>query len=257
MVRDLISACCVIFIGILKGGVANGRELVSPFPSTVKNVSIPNTHVLARAQGVVLRGMTPRTKEELRSLSEFGIDEILIFRNDVAGEPGIKEELALINETPKIRAVHLIPFKWKEINEFRAACRDTLRGLKLIQNALLTAESGLFFHCTVGEDRTGYLAGLYRVIFENAASDKVFSEEMCAHGYAEGDPGKPKWVSKIVHENITVLFIKMLALVGSGKLSASKLDMSACNTDPGAGVEFGRPLPERFATLKCKQPAGQ
>lgn len=228
--------------------------LRAPFKSTVDGVSIRNTHLVAQGEGnsFIMRGMAPLSLEDVNELTNVGVNEIIIFRNDVAGETGITDELKLISANGKVRATHLIPFKWKEIPDFKSACQDTIKALTLLKTALQTAKTGLFFHCTVGEDRTGYLSGLYRILFQNMPAQMAFETEMCAHGYAEGDPGKPGFVVDDVHKNITVLYLKMLLLIERKELAGDKLDLNVCESDPGDNIEFKEKLTVRMAQHKCK-----
>jgi hypothetical protein len=211
--------------------------LRSPIPSTVKGITIRNTHLLAEENGVVLRGMEPRSSKEVGQLVKFGITDVLIFRNDVAADKGNKGEEHLLKEAG-IQSVHKIPFKWKDLSGFKTPCRQTVQALKLIRQALATPHKGLFFNCTVGEDRTGYLAGLYRVIFENKKPEDVFENEMCKFGYAEGDSTKPPAVVATVHENITPLYLKMAALAHAGRLTPDHLDERACDEEPDIQIDL-------------------
>lgn len=216
---------------------ASAEPLLSPFPSTVPGVSIPNTHLVARDKGLILRGMAPLKAEQLSELVKGGINEILIFRNDVPGEAGIASEIQLISNNPDIRATHIIPFRWKEIKDFRTACLDSVRALRLMKDVLNTPGRGLFFHCTVGEDRTGYLAGLYRILFEGANMQTAFKNEMCGRGFAEANPRKPEHVVELVHNNVTMTFLKMAELIKAGDLNSKTLDFKACDKNPKISID--------------------
>lgn len=214
-------------------------RLVSPFPSTVSEISIPNTHLVSRGDGFLLRGMAPHSAQDVEELGKFGVTDVLIFRNDVAGEIGIKEELDLFAKSPKPTVVHQIPFRWKDTVSFTEACQQSVRALKLLRDIGTTKGRGLFFHCTVGEDRTGYLAGLYRVLFEKKSAAEVFQSEMCAKGFAEGDPKKPKHVVETVHANLTPLYLKMVALIEKGSLKPDSLNEDVCVGEP---AELRKPM---------------
>jgi multiple sugar transport system permease protein len=66
----------------------------------------------------------------------------------------------------------------------------TVRSLKLLRDWTAAGKT-TFFHCTVGEDRTGYLAGLYRLLTETTTAKAMFEQEMCERGYSSGNPQKP------------------------------------------------------------------
>ena len=221
----------LILFGILSFSVSL-FAISSPFPSTVDGVSIPNTQLLAQDQGFLLRGMQPRNRKDVRDLVRLGVTDVLIFRNDVkkgAGGNKAEEKMLLANG---IKKVHKIPFKWKDIGGFSTPCRQSIRALKILKNHYDKSDGGLFFHCTVGEDRTGYLAGLFLIVFEGKDPRQVFKTEMCGHGYADGDPKKPRHVSQTVHQNLTPLYFKMVELVRQGALSAENLDEKICEEEP-------------------------
>jgi protein tyrosine/serine phosphatase len=212
--------------------------LMSPFASTVRGVTIRNTHLVGEGHSLILRGMRPLNAADVEQLTDIGVRQILIFRNNVPGESTVAEEREWLEQNPKINAVYEIPFKWKDITVFQPACEQTVQALRILKNAAFKTDAGLFFHCTVGEDRTGYLAGLYRIIFENKSAQDVFQNEMCMNGYADGGSSrrgqnvKPAHVVKDIHAAITPVFAKMVALIRAGKISADKLDESVCAQEP-------------------------
>lgn len=223
----LVLAFCVLSVA---SGVS-GKVFTSPFPSTVKGLSIPNAHEIVKDR--VWRGMAPLRRQQVRELAGLGVTDILVFRNQVAGEEGMLTPKQVKAADRRILRVHEIPFKWKDVAGFEESCRHVVRGLKLIDDVLKDGTRRLFFHCTVGEDRTGLLAGLYRIVFEDGDPERVFRDEMCAHGYAEGDPGKPAHVSETVRGNLTPVYLKMVALHKAGKITRTHLSEEACAGDPG------------------------
>lgn len=197
-------------------------DLDSPFKSTVPGISISNAHVLvrdSRGQALLVRGRAPKSKKELQELKEFGIEEFLIFKNDTKGEVAqqIKDLQALGYAKKDLVNV---PFPWKDLRDTKASCDMTLQALLTMQKAE-KAGRPLYFHCTVGEDRTGYIAGLYLLATGRSRDLKqVFRDEMCAHGYEAGDPHKPiANVVKPIRETLTPTFLMMADLVMKKGLS--------------------------------------
>lgn len=228
------------------------RELISPFPSTQAGLSIPNAHALDTQNGLILRGMRPRTKNEILELRKLGVSDVLVFRATHADDTSTQEEMSqLVNSGINSKHLFFIPFPWKEMkNDSITYCLQTLAALRLMHEIAQDKSRSLFFHCTVGEDRTGYLAALYRIFFHQWSFERAWKEEMCAHGYADGNPEKPAFVTKTIHKNITPLFHGMLSLVSSGKLSSVSLDDSVCYEK-----ELLSPLPAfKRAFNTCKTP---
>ena len=86
--------------------------------------------------------------------------------------------------------VKSIAFPWKGYPDFKTPCRQTVQGLRFLVGH---AQRGMkvYFHCTVGEDRTGELAGLYRMLAEGLDASTAFHGELCEGGYSAGNPQKP------------------------------------------------------------------
>ena len=230
----------VILVNLVFSSFAFAKtDLVSPFRSTVPGLDIPNSHFVDKTEGLIVRGMRPRTLGDAKQLKEIGITHVLIFRDAPKNDESVAEERALFKKVgiPE-QNVSVIPFPWKDIKGFDGVCRQTVQALKIMKGIAQKKGEGLFFHCTVGEDRTGYLAGLYHVVLHGAEPTQVWRDEMCENGYADGDPKKPKDVAKAVHMNLSVLFQKMLYKMKGGFLSAQKLDEKECGFDPQFAKEF-------------------
>jgi hypothetical protein len=138
-----------------------------------------------------------------------------------------------------------IPFEWKDFKNFREPCRQTVDALHQLVEAM-NSQQKILFHCTVGEDRTGYLAALFRMLTEPKANPReLFFEEMCERGYDLGDAYKPYFnVAKKVRDATTVLYLKMIEKVRKGELSAQRLDAKICNRDVNATLALNN--------YKCK-----
>lgn len=206
--------------------------LSSPFDSSVEGISLPNAHWVG-AGTKVLRGMEPRTEAQFAELKSAGIKSVVIFKNPT-GNDDVGEEIEAWG-LPAADVIH-VPFKWKELESFKEPCEQTLEALRFIK-AKTKARKKVFFHCTVGEDRTGYLAALYRVIFEDVEGRKAFDEDMCERGYSSGNPQKPGFVSGAVDSSLGPLYRSMAYLVSKGALTED-LDASVCAREPSVPADF-------------------
>ena len=182
---------------------------VSAFHSSVDGITVPNAHFM-NDEGTVLRGMEPRKK--VKELVDYGVTDVLIFKNSTKGE--VEEEIELIKEVGLTS--HHIPFKWKGFESEQAACEQVVEAINLIKK-LEAKGKVVYFHCTVGEDRTGLLAGVYRLMTQGWSAQKAFKDEMCANGYADGNPKKPGMVTGAIHKELTPLFFALAEKIESGK----------------------------------------
>jgi protein tyrosine/serine phosphatase len=200
--------------------------LKSPFPSTVPGITIPNTHEVGYTKSIY-RGMAPLDK--IQELPKFGITHILIFKNQTRNEVDL--ELAqLASLGYKQNQVHMIPFKWNKLESFKKVCEQTIEGLKYLRHVQMN-NGRVFFHCTVGEDRTGFLAGLWRMLEQNYTPQGAFFNEMCKNGYSRGNPNKPWKVVNGIRAELTPAWIMMAYLVQSRKLTFQNLDTRYCNNE--------------------------
>ncbi len=201
--------------------------LVSAMPKSLAGTDLPNAHQVDR-EGMIFRGMGPAGYEE--ELLDLGIKEVLVFKNalefgkvdDVKAEKKVFEALGLPAEN-----LHDVAFRWKKLESAEAACRQTVQGLAVLK-AAKARKNRVFFHCTVGEDRTGMLAGLWRMLEEGMVPPQAFAQEMCARGYSDGNAGKPAAVTQAIEGELTPLFLGISRLVREKKLSLENLDEEAC-----------------------------
>jgi hypothetical protein len=213
--------------------------LSSPFDASVDGVSVPNTHWVNDDE-TLLRGMEPRTPEQYEELKALGVSRVVVFKN-MTGKDTIDEELAGWS-LPDGALLH-VPFQWKDFADFQTPCEQTLAALRFIREGLESDEK-VFFHCTVGEDRTGYLAAMHALLFEGGDPRAAFDAEMCEHGYAAGNPQKPGFVLGKLADHLTPLYRSMAFLVADGKLTDA-LDPAVCEAEPEVPEDF---LP---GTLAC------
>jgi protein-tyrosine phosphatase len=231
-------------------------SLVSPIPSSVPGTRVSNVHLVDKDQGRVYRGMRIRNKEDATNLQQvIGMTDVLIFRAASTGV-GVDEELQILAELglSKSSVTH-IPFEWKQFPSFKVACQQSLEALRLMRESVKTAGKSLYLHCTVGEDRTGYIAALYNMIYLGWSEDRAFKEEMCARGYADGNPIKPAEVSEIIHSAVTPVFLKMSHLARTQPQRMKAFDATLCAADPletptGFAKSFAVHLAERRCQVK-------
>lgn len=206
--------------------------LSSPFDSSVEGVGTPNTHWVDDAKSV-LRGMEPRTPEEFTALKGVGVSRVLIFKN-TTGKDDVTKEIAGW-QLPAKDVLH-VPFQWKDLPGFKAPCEQTVQALKFIQ-ASEKAKQKVFFHCTVGEDRTGYLAALYDVLFHGTDAREAFDQDMCERGYGKGNPQKPGFVVGQLEDSLAPLYRSMAHLIAEKKLTKT-LDPAVCAVEPTVPEDF-------------------
>ncbi len=223
--------------------------LASPFASTVPGLRIQNAHAVGTG-GMVFRGMAPRSADDYADLSGAGIGAVLVFKNQTGADDVGEEITALTGHGLAASRVVNIPFKWKDIGTFSEPCTQTIDALKFIATNV-AAHKKTFFHCTVGEDRTGLLAAVHRLLNEpTLTADKAFDEEMCERGYGSGNPLKPAFVTGALDHGLTPLYQKLAYLVAKGKIKAGALDAAVCSSDPESEAAFAAAaLP--LSRLKC------
>lgn len=206
--------------------------LSSPFDSSVEGISVPNTHWIDDAQ-TILRGMEPRATSEFEELRAAGIERVVIFKN-TTGQDDVGKEIAAW-KLPAADVLH-VPFKWKDLEDFTTPCEQTLEALRFIRESA-AADQKVLFHCTVGEDRTGYLAAMHGLLFEGADPEEAFDADMCERGYSSGNPQKPYFVQGKLEDGLTPLYRSMAYLVDQGMLTQD-LESAACAAEPEVPEDF-------------------
>ena len=201
----------------------NHAALISPIPSTYLETEIPNSHLLTEN---IIRAMAPRNEKDIDRLIELGVVKFLIFKIDTNGEVE-KEKNLLYSKGYSTHDILHLSFPWKDITDFQNVCEMTIEALsflKINDNKKQTT----YMHCTVGEDRTGYLAGLYKIYTDsNQLIEDVFQNELCDKGYEAGNPKKVYHVVQKVRENLTPAFLGMVHLINENR--GKKLAKSMCN----------------------------
>ena len=191
--------------------LTGSAEAGSSLPSSIPGITIGNSHVVLRGngKGTLVRGSAPTGKvAELAQLRQAGY---------------------------RAASISHIPFAWKDLPPFRTSCGQVVDALATLDRVYHTPGRTAFFHCTVGEDRTGLLAGLVRLLETGETVAQVFQRELCARGYEAGNPHKPPMVVNQVRAGLTPLFLKMATLIKAGKLKPGALSKTVCARDPGMG----------------------
>ena len=226
----------------------------SKMPSTVSGISIPNAHQVGKSE-LVFRGQRPVSTAQATELKKAGIDRILIFRNETPSESTYKDELdflAAAGFSPTQTTI--IPFQWKGINDQEKACVQTVQALKIIHDAE-TQKQKIFFHCTFGEDRTGFLAATYRQLTESETPENLFKTEMCRWGYANGSRDKPPYIVDLIRRNINPMYSRLSFLIHKRLLTWNHLDEHACilsAENKTAAAEFQIQLESKTSNLSCQ-----
>jgi hypothetical protein len=214
-------------------------QMVSPFASSITDVGIFNAHVVSEtASAKLVRGMKPFRDADFEDLHDLGVKAVLIFKRPTEASE-VDEEIDALTPigVPTSQIVN-VQFPWKNFADFAEPCKMTVQSLKLLKD-WTTSGKTTFFHCTVGEDRTGYLAGLYRLLTEQTSVQTIFEQELCEHGYSAGNPQKPyAGVVNEIDADLTPIFLKMAFKISTGELTEDALDESVCATDPASDSAF-------------------
>lgn len=209
------------------GALPTPPPLLSPFlpsPELRPLFSTLNTHSVSldsEGKPKILRGMDPY--EKLPELARNGITDVLVFKP--VGKTGAEtEEFKAKVRASGVPNVHVFEMPWKDIYKPSEACIHVVRALKYIKEVDESPDRKMFAHCTVGEDRTGILMGLYRMVKEGWTKEKAFQDEMCRWGYERGNPKKP--VKKVVceiREGLTPLYLRLARAVEYNQLTWNSL----------------------------------
>ncbi|WII72836.1 tyrosine-protein phosphatase [Bdellovibrio sp. 22V] len=215
--------------------------LASVTHAAVEGSSISNAYVIYETEEAqIIRGKAPANKIQFQELIDLGVTEFLIFKMDTKGE--VEKEKALLQNLgiTKSSITH-ISFPWKDLHDFQSACTMTIQALQTIEEAAQRNRS-LYFHCTVGEDRTGYLAGLWGLWAGTYSSvPESVEKELCARGYEAGNPGKPyRDVVLKIRETLTPTYLKMVMVLSEARQRGKGLDESLCDKEPSLKVAVNK-----------------
>lgn len=203
--------------------VEGGLALPTLASTHVPLESIGNVHTL-REDGRILRGATPEGRAQL--LKDNGVTDVLIFRERKKDHAeSEKKELRSLGYTNE--QIHYIPMRWRKLAAFQKNCEQVITALKVISDVENNPNKKLYIHCTMGEDRTGMISGLYRILFQNWSAEKAYQQEMCKRGFADANPRKPIEVAEAINESLKDLYARMAVLIEQQSLTKT-LDPKAC-----------------------------
>lgn len=248
MVQNLIKLISPLFIFS-----AHAFVLFSPFPSQIAEetgITIPNARYV-NGNKKILRSMRPWNRDPITP-SKMSVDpeyvdqiikaevtDILIFKTQEPDRDDIAiQREAFLEKGFSENQINSIPFPWKGFTDFKDVCKMTLQALRKLKEVKEDPARKILFHCTVGEDRTGYLAALFTLLEEPNLKDnplrvkEIFKEEACRGGYEGGNASKPNAVKVSIREALTPLFTKMAFKIHKGYLSWDNLQDRQCDIDP-------------------------
>lgn len=220
----------IVFALLLLPSIGSTSGLESNFPSSVPGLTIRNAHKIYKSGSAeVYRGQAPKQKE-FDSLFRLGVRRFIIYKNDTRGEVA-KEIAYLTSQGVKSSDILHLSMPWKDTEGFQNTCEMTLQALQFIEDSISKQQS-VYFHCTMGEDRTGMLAGLWGLWAGTYPTvNQAFRDEMCARGYEAGNPHKPYMILKQVREALTPNFFKMVELLSQARTQRKKLSQINCPND--------------------------
>lgn len=219
----------LLFVGCATGKkqivITEGGEDRLALPSTHTPLeNLGNAHAL-RADERILRGAAPETR--LALLKDQGVTDVLIFR-DGMGDAVEREKNNLRKLGYAENNIHHVPMKWRRFPSFESGCENAVAALQVMQTVENDPSKKLYLHCTMGEDRTGMVAGLYRMVFQGWTADKAFLEEMCARGFSEANPRKPVEVAGMINNDLKPIFARMAVMAETGVLNSKSLSSRVC-----------------------------
>lgn len=184
-------------------------------PSTIApNFPIPHSHVVSElnSEALVFRGPEPSSQSHYRGLARLNVAKILIFKSEVKDE--VQNEIQNLKKFgfTNEQITH-IPMRWSLFESNIKACEHVKQALLEIQRSY-EARQKIYFHCSVGEDRTSLLDALWTLWLKgesNADAINNFKLRMCSYGYSVGfeNRGKPKDITEQIDQDMTPLYLTL------------------------------------------------
>ncbi len=206
--------------------------LADGFSSRIPGVDLANIAFLPGTSNRVIRSGAPPSLVKVKELTDLKITHVLIFKNELKTE--VHDEIGWWKSVGLLPAnIHHVPFRWKGIvGHEQEACAQVVESLKFIHDAVQSTnqKSRVLFHCSIGEDRTGLLAGLYRLLIGSSKNARdAFKNELCLYGYEHGDALKSDLVVQTIRNELTPLYLGIADLIAAKKLTVANLSTSVCS----------------------------
>ncbi len=222
--------------------VVEGQHRIQTLDSSYLPLfELGNVHSL-RPDHRILRGASPVGKTNFLKLE--GITDVLIFREAVSADVK-KEKDELAQQGYNENQIHHVSMKWKDLPSIESGCRDVVAGLQIMERVEQDQRKKLYLHCTVGEDRTGLISGLYRMIYQGWSAERSYQNELCSHGFGGANPRKPMQVVEMIDRNLKPLYAHMSLLIEQGLLKMGRLDPQFCALTERNSID------EKIKSLQC------
>lgn len=182
--KKLLLACVAV---ALSAGVYSAEVTAANLPETAVKIEADGLDNFYRVSQELYRGEQPE-ENGFETLAEMGIKTVVNFRESDDSEEKAKVESLGMRYIP-------IPIKTWNFKEKHAI--EFINIMKEQNNA------PVFIHCRHGADRTGTMAAVYRIIFQNWTK-KAAREEMVNGGFGHHKIWKnlPRFIKKMDVEKL-------------------------------------------------------
>jgi protein tyrosine/serine phosphatase len=136
---------------------------------------------LHNVEGNVWRSAQPQTREQWENVAKLGVKTVVKLNFEDEGSDKLAEELGLT-----VYELAMQPANDEDVFD-NIAHTFTQPGLQYVLDAVRviqeeSARGGVLVHCTHGQDRTGLIIGVYRLLESHWTKDAAY-QEMRAYGF--------------------------------------------------------------------------
>jgi len=200
-----------------------------------QNQSIKNFQVVSQLENgepFIFRGSQPFKDSHYEQLKKMKIQNVIIFKIEKDQEV-LNEKIKLVQFGIEPQNIYHIPMKWKDFSDYTEACEWTKKALMILVRSYQNRER-TYFHCTAGQDRTGYLDGLFQLwLNPQVPLNDVFQKRLCQFGYAGAEPKKPKAISNAIDQELTIYFEKIARQIQGLNENGQLIEQLNCQQDIG------------------------